>query len=365
MITDKRPGLSRVLGIRVSASLRDHRGIVVLLLLLGLVIITHDTFADGPPHRYVVHIAKQAHFIVAIYVLSYWLRRRRHTVLSRLAMALAVSVTLVLTFQHVFRILHPARWGVVYAELVDDFSTPVIAEGRWRILGDAAASIRVQNGALHLAPPAATQAFAELLLPSNPTFPGGQRWLPVGLYDAPYEEQLTWRGAAQVDREYFIVLVWNMLMVQRTPYGLHVTYPNTGGVLEGHPILFAFPEPPQAHTWRVLQRSSRISLAVDDQVVWSAAAAPGQSKQLPRFGESRSDALHAGKLTLDWVRYRRWLPRELRLGRRELLAPTRFGVDTVLMRLAALPGGRLRFDHPTVWFSSTDTRPPEDRQQVR
>ena len=327
-------GIARVLGVNVSANLREHRGAIALTLLLGLVALTHDTFADGPPHLYVVQLAKQSLFIVAVYVVSYWLRKRKHAALSRLAMAVAVSLTLVLALQHGFRLLHPVRWGVVYAELADDFSTPAIAEGRWRILGDGAASIRVQNGTLHLAPPPATQAFAELLLPSNPTLPGGQRWLPVGLYDAPYEEELTWRGAAQVEREYFIVLVWDMLLVQWTPYGLHITYPNAAGLPEGHQVPYAFPELPQARTWGVLRRTSRISLAVDDQVVWSAAAEQGEFKRLPRFGESRSDELHAGRLTLDRVRYRRWLPRELR-----------FGGDTVLTRLDHTLGGRLGLDH--------------------
>ena len=326
-------GIARVFGAKAGASLREHRGVVVLLLLLGLAAITHDTFADGPPRLYFTQLAKQSLFMVALYVASYWLRRR-HAILSRLAVAAALSIAVVLVLQHSFRLLHPARWGVVYTELTDDFSGPVIAEGWWRVLGDDTTSIRVWSGTLHLDPPPATQAFVELLLPSNPTFPGGQRWLPAGLYDVPYEEELAWRGAAQVEREYFIVLVWNMLLVQRTPYGLHITYPDTAGALTGHQVPYAFPEPVQAHTWRVLRRSGRIALAIDDQIVWSAAAEQGHLNQLPRFGESRTDPLHAGELTLDWVRYRRWLPRQLR-----------FGGDTLLTRLDATLGGRLRLDH--------------------
>ena len=333
MVTDKRKSITRVLGIHVSTNLRDHRGVVVLLLVLGLMAVTHDTFADGPAYPYLIQLAKQSLFVIAVYIFSYWLRRRRRAVPSRLVMAIAVGVALVLVLQHSFRLLHPARWGVVYAELADDFSGPIIAEGWWRVLGDDTTSIRVWSGTLHLAPPPATQAFVELLLPSEPTFPGGQRWLPAGLYNAAYEEELAWRGEAQVEREYFIVLAWSMLLVQRTPYGLHVSYPNATGVLEGHQVPYAFPEPPQAHTWRVLRRSSRISLAVDGQVVWSAAE-QGHVNQLPRFGESRSDTLHAGRLTLDWVRYRRWLPRELRLGG-----------ETVLTRLDHTLGGRLGLDH--------------------
>ena len=328
-------GVARALGVNVSANLREHRGGVVLLLLLGSVVITHDTFADGPPNLYIAQITKQSLFIVAVYVVSCWLRKRKHAALSRLAMAVAVSVTLVLALQHGFRLLHPARWGVVYAELVDDFSGPVIAEGWWRVLGDDTASIRIWNGALHLSPPPATQALVELLLhTSNPTFPGGQRWLPAGLDDAPYEEELSWRGEAQVEREYFVVLVWHLLLVQRTPYGLHVTYPNSAGVLEGHQVPFTFPDPSRAHTWRVLRRSNRISLAVDDQVVWSAAAEQEHLNRLPRFGESRTDELHAGGLTLERVRYRRWLARELRLGG-----------ETVLTRLDHTLGGRLGLGH--------------------
>ena len=347
MVTDRPKVVTRVLGVNLSASLREHRGIVVLLLLLGLVTITHDTFADGPPHLYVIHLAKQSLFVVAIYIFSYWLRRQRHAALSRLAMAVAVSVTLVLALQHSFRLLHPARWGVVYAELTDDFGTPVIAEGRWRMWSDGATSVLVRNRTLYLAPPPATLAFIELLLPSNPTFPGGQAWLPAGLYDAPYEEELTWRGEVRVEREYFIVLLWSRLLVQRTPYGLHITYPNAAGALEGHQVPYAFPEPPKTHTWRVVRRSNRISLAVDDQVVWSAAAKQEHLDQLPlpRFGESRSDELHAGELTLDWVRYRRWLPRELRLGGEE-----------VLMWLDHTLGGRLGLDHFTVSFPSPTGR---------
>ena len=326
--------IARVFGAKAGASLHEHRGAVALLLLLGLVTVTHDPFADGHARSYVIQLIKQSLFIVAVYALSYWLRRQGHAVLSRLALAVAVSVTLVVTFQHSFRLLHPARWGVVYAELADDFSGPVIAEGRWRILGDDTTSIRVRNGMLHLVPPPATQAFVELLLPSNPTFPGEERWLPVGLYDTPYEEELAWRGKVQVEREYFVVLVWHLLLVQRTPYGLHVTYPNSAGGLEGHQIPFAFSDPSRAHTWRVLRRSNRISLAVDDQVVWSAAAEQAHLNGLPRFGESRTDELHAGGLTLEWVRYRRWLPRELRLGG-----------EAVLTRLDHTLGGRLGLGH--------------------
>ena len=334
MITNWRVSVAQVFGAKVGANLREHRGAVALLLLLGLAAITHDTFADGPPHLYIVQLAKQSLFAVTAYIASYWLRRSEHTVLSRSAMAVAVSVMLIPTFQHTFRLLHPARWGVVYAELADDFGGPVIAEGRWRILGDDTTSIRVLDGTLYLAPPPATQAFVELLLPSRPTLPGEQRWLPVGLYDTPYEEELTWRGQAQVEREYFIVLVWDMLLLQRTPYGLHVTYPNADGVEEGHPIAFAFPDPTEAHTWRLLRRAGRISLIVDGQLVWWAVAGQEQFNQLPRFGESRTDELHAGGLTLDWVRYRRWLPREFRLG-----------VAPVLTRLDRVLGGRLAFDH--------------------
>ena len=342
----------RVFGAKAGASLHEHRGAVTLLLLLGLAVITHDTFADGSPNRYVVQIAKQSLLVVTLYILSYWLRGRRHAALSRLAMAVAVSVVLVLALQHSFRLLHPARWGMVYAELADDFNTPVIAEGRWRTFADSTASIRVQDGTLRLAPPPATQSFVELLLPSNPTFPGGERWLPVGLYDTPYEEELAWRGEVQVEREYFIVLLWGMLLIQRTPYGLHITYPDAAGSLEGHGIPFAFPDPSQAHTWRVLRRSSRISLAVDDQVVWSATAKQEHLDQLPRFGESRTDELHAGKLTLDWVRYRRWLPRELRLAG-----------EKVLTRLDRTLGGRLDIVHLTVGGSSKDARTPGDRPE--
>ena len=328
-------GVARVFGAKVGANLREHRGAVALLLLLGIG-ITHDPFADGPLPLYIAQLAKQSLFVAAVYMVSYWLRRRRHAVLSRLAMAVAMSVVLVLALQHSFRLLHPARWGVVYAELADDFNTPVMAEGRWRMWSDGATSVLVRNGTLYLAPPPATQAFVELLLPTNPTFPGGERWLPVELYDAPYVEELTWRGAARVEREYFIVLLWSMFLVQRTPYGLHITYPDTAGVLVGHQVPYAFPEPPQAHTWRILRRSNRISLWIDNQVVWSAAAKQEHLDQLPppRFGESRTDELHAGELTLDWVRYRRWLPRELR-----------FGGETLLMRLDAILDGRLGLDH--------------------
>lgn len=124
-------GVARVLGVNVSASLREHRGAVVLILLLGLAAVTHDPFADGPLRLYAIQLARQSLPIIALYVFGCWLQRQSHTVLSCLAMALAFSVTLALVLQHVVRLFHPARWGVVYAELADDFSGPVIAEGRW------------------------------------------------------------------------------------------------------------------------------------------------------------------------------------------------------------------------------------------
>ena len=110
MVMDKQRDITRALSkVNVSANLHEHRGAAALLLLLGIA-ITHDTFADGPPHHYIVQIAKLSLVVVALYILSYWLRRQGHAALSRLAMAVAVSATLVLALQHSYRLLHPARW---------------------------------------------------------------------------------------------------------------------------------------------------------------------------------------------------------------------------------------------------------------
>ena len=151
-----------------------------------------------------------------------------------------------------------------------------------------------------------------------------------------YEEELTWRGEVQVERG-----VFHCPLVEYAPgttdaiWFAHYLSLMQPACSTGHQVPYDFPEPPKAHTWRVVRRSNRISLAVDGQGrVGRQRRSKSISIGLPRFGESRSDELHAGSLTLDWMRYRRWLPLELRLGD-----------DAVLTKLDSILGGRLGLDH--------------------
>jgi hypothetical protein len=185
---------------------------------------------------------------------------------------------------------------------VDDFDTPAIAEARWLVRGLGAGFVRTGDGAVTIRPPAGTPACLQALLPDEPTTRLG-RWVPGDLLAAASSEALSWQGAVTLDRDYFILLEWGPLLLQRTAYGLHLTYPDPGGRLIGHEIRDGLGSLDTPRRWRVERSATDTALWLDDQRLWSGGAQPLGYR--PCFGEARSDPAHAGQLRLEWVRYER------------------------------------------------------------
>ena len=225
---------------------------------------------------------------------------------------LAAALAVLGPIRHGFRLLHPVRWGADVTRFSDDFSAPMLAEGRWRIGGAGASSVRWKDRQAVIAPPRGVSGFLEALLPEGAHVPLPSL-LPSrllgGCQPATCDDDLRWRATNRLDGEYFVLLEWGPLLIQRTSYGIHVTAPDQSGRPSGQQIALAGLE--GSHSWQVHRAQERTALALDGQVVWTGPAL--DLGRRPRFGETRSDSLHAGELALLSVSFRSALAPRYRL----------------------------------------------------
>jgi hypothetical protein len=268
---------------------------------LALAALTYDRLADGPRDLYLtslLHSAGTAGLFGAFGAAFWWVGPRPFAVAL---MAVSLAAALPPAAQHARRLTHGARLGQPFGQLVEDFDTPVFGESRWDLGGEVGA-VFIRGGRGVVEPPAGKLGFLEARLRTRPSSRLGPRWVPAALDTAPYAEELSWQSEVRLDREFFVILEWEPLLIQRTRYGLHVAFPDERGRITGREIHQA---PDGARTWRLRRAGGQLALEIDGQGVWSALERPFTSR--PRFGESRTDAEHGGRMELEWVRYHRWV----------------------------------------------------------
>lgn len=146
--------------------------------------------------------------------------------------------------------------------------------------------------------------------------PGRRAWASPRLPMAPLRdpvpgqvEELTWRAAVRLDAgaRFFIVCELRFagepgaLLVQATPFDVQVTHDADrpeGGTSDSISRLVG---DGNAHFWRLRLDGAGTQLRLNGTAVWSF----GGHRSLTRvaFGETRTDALHAGTMTLRDVVY--------------------------------------------------------------
>jgi hypothetical protein len=196
----------------------------------------------------------------------------------------------------------PRDDSVVYHAFVrgERFLPLVAPEAPWQQFADDAASIAAEPGALHLASLPSQRVWASPLLPVA----------PLNGAAADQIEELTWEATVDLDARFFVVVELRFagepgaLLVQATPFDVQVfqdTERPGGGTSDSVSRLVGDGAP---HFWRVRLLPDRTELRHDGSAVW---ALPGR-RFLSRvaFGETRSDSLHGGRMTLrDLVYVRR------------------------------------------------------------
>jgi hypothetical protein len=217
---------------------------------------------------------------------------------------LAVAVVLMpFAGLHALRIVHPVRRGVPYLRLRDSFEAERIAPA-WDIATDVPVSVAAGRGGIQVDIPPASRASLE----PPPPVPAWWNTFPASLLLPPpfntedFGERLEWRLSVERARTYFVLVESDSLLLQLAPYGVHVT---VRGQIDSDAAEVASPALADGtHNWSLTRDGGLVSLAADGGVVWQRKSSVPFGRI--RFGETRSDALHGGRMRLESVAYDRW-----------------------------------------------------------
>jgi hypothetical protein len=216
--------------------------------------------------------------------------------------ATLVAVAIPADVYHYLRLSYPvARTGEL--EIERRVSGADDLEREWIVERGAGGSVAVTADGTAIASPPGGVAYLDFRLPDplDPFAP--QMWLPRVLLSERYGERVEWESRVALENAYFVLVQTRHVLVQVATFGLHVTYPAADGRITEHHV-----ERPEmgrggAHRFVLERRDGVTRLSVDGGTGWTA---PDAGKLgLIRFGESRPDALHGGRMTLGPVRYTR------------------------------------------------------------
>jgi hypothetical protein len=272
---------------------------------------TYRPWADGSPAA----LLRQTLLVAAGAVVVYGALRLRLPVSSRwpllaLAVALAAGGS-----AHAVRLAHPVARGFPFLAVHESFDeTPLPA--RWEVASEDGATIAAESGAVTLDVPAGATAWLGLPTPEVAWWLRGPSrwWLPAGFNAAQAApsgrpgqldqsaERLSWRASIERRGRYFVVLDTDVLLVQAAAYGLHLTWRAPDGDVKADEV--SAMELDSSHEWRLRRDPRWLALDCDGVEVW-ARPATGPLGRI-RFGETRADPAHGGRLTLSEVTYARW-----------------------------------------------------------
>ena len=252
--------------------------------------------------------------LAGLSIVVYGLVRTRVTVVSIWPLAALVVVLVLGGGLHAVRLAHPVRHGAALARATDGFASGAINARQWEQNQSADGIVQVRDGRAFLSAPPGSVASLEFLLPSPSAWwlHGPAAWLLPRAFDGHLAaEEVTWQAGVERQGGFFVLFETRRLLVQATPSGINLTHRAAGSSVSTD-------VPAQDVTssqWRVLwtpERSNnlfappdgRLAVWLNGRALWSAA--DDAPLGFVRFGETRPDQLHAGQLTLQEVRYRRW-----------------------------------------------------------
>jgi hypothetical protein len=178
---------------------------------------------------------------------------------------------------------------------------------RWIVEQGPGATIHAEGGTVAITASRGAHAFLDLRVPQRPSQLWPEYMLPRGLVQDVYDERLDWEANVFVMAPFMVMLDTRPLLVQATPFGLHLTFPDPDGRLtEQHIEMPSIPAGAR-HRYTLERMDGLIRLRIDGEGKWVQPESGPLG--LVRFGETRPGELHAGTLALDSVRYaRRYVP---------------------------------------------------------
>ncbi|MDQ3702254.1 MAG: hypothetical protein M3442_15235 [Chloroflexota bacterium] len=253
---------------------------------------TYQAAADGPwlPYLVATLCAATGALLAAGWAL---LQDRRAWIAPALALAAVLPVTVI----HARRL--QLRWAPVEVALGPALSFRQVLEPTLR----GAAAVRPLPAGVELRVPPESVGYLEVRpLPVTPA-----PWdLPRGLLvpdAAPAQESLIWRASVQRDREYFVLVEVQGLLVQLTSWGLVIS-PTAPGAAGALPVSRTVPNG-STQEWTLRRAGGRVFLLNGREEIWQGRdVGPFRSV---RLGETRTDAEHGGTLLLQALRLSRTL----------------------------------------------------------
>ncbi len=224
---------------------------------------------------------------------------------------------------HIVRLAQAPTVGVPIAYAREEFLNTEIAQ-RWQFTAECGgakaapplppsvqlctangADVSVQGGRLAIRTLPGVIAHVTMPLPPRPAallLPRPRWWHLMGLRRPAVTEELNWTARLQLQNQFFVVAMIDGLLLQGTPYGIHLTVPQADGSVIGHEVRQVSVADGGDHTWRVTRSGDWVALEVDKRQVWRGLAL-GPLREV-RFGEVRTDELHGGELSIEHVEYR-------------------------------------------------------------
>jgi hypothetical protein len=175
--------------------------------------------------------------------------------------------------------------------------------------GSAGGDVSFSAEGLALAATPGYGVWAEWQVPLVPEPARAPFWLPIRYAEAAIE-CLDWEAQADVQRSYLIVADLGFttrqgtltLLLQATPSAVQLLSQGPHGVA-GLAIPVQVAGDGLFHHWHVQARGSELELSIDGQTRWMTPDA-GRLRYI-RFGETRTDDLHGGRVVLRRVDYYR------------------------------------------------------------
>ncbi|MGI8422855.1 MAG: hypothetical protein ACR2NO_01835 [Chloroflexota bacterium] len=268
---------------------------VSLAVSAVLRLLTYHPIADGAGSRYSKTVV-----VSVVAAALVWILVRLQTANRSIPILCALAVILAGDAVHYVRLAHPVTRGAPIRSFVSDLKGEERARREWEFTTSGEGQIKFDGSSMRLSSPTRSTAYVQAKLPPALEW-GSAWWLPVGLGERERVEEITWRATVRRERDYFVVLDVNPLLIQVVPYGLHITYPDAAGTLRGHEVPHPIGQDAQPHDWQLARDTQNIRLNVDGRQVWSASQR-GPLRQL-RLGETRSDPEHGGAMSIERVSF--------------------------------------------------------------
>ena len=269
------------------------------MIVSGAVATSYHPVAHGGQLAFLASIILTALATLVVAAVVAWWSRSAVWTLVVTGMILVAGHAL-----HIVRLVQAPTAGVPIAYAREEFLKAEIAQ-RWQFTAEDGAEVSLRDGRLVIRTSPGVRAFVTMPLPPRPAallLPRPRWWHMVGLGRPSVTEEFRWTARLRLQNQFFVIAMIDGLLLQGTPYGIHLTVPQADGSVVGHEVRQVSVAGGVDHTWRVARSGDWVTLDVDERQVWRGLAL-GPLREI-RFGEVRSDELHGGELSIEHVEYR-------------------------------------------------------------